>query len=312
VCHHRVWSDAGHDLSYIAHSGLLGALTPDLPWQPALPLALQAGALAAVAGIQATLLQVARSGKGAFIDISLSEAATWLLTCGINPLSDRPFILPATPDRRLYVCADGRFIAVASAEPRTWGALCDGLGVPELKGTLHKPADAKNNLVVAPWLDPHERPKDREGWSAFGRRLSCLSRQLAQESLRFAWHNHEFEFEVLPDGSFGIDHAVGEDVLVELDLGWLFRAGQDPLIWLKRYEGRLPAVHVKDVAAPNSNLEEMNFADVGAGVMDWPRYWRAAVQAGAELMVAEHDAPSDWRRFARVSASAMRRLAGLK
>ncbi len=135
---------AGHDLSYIAHSGLLGALAPDLPWQPALPLALQAGALAAVAGIQAALLQVARSGNGAFIDISLSEAATWLLTCGINSLSDRPFILPTTPDRQLYVCGDGRFVAVASAEPRTWGALCDGLGVPELKGTLHKSADAQN------------------------------------------------------------------------------------------------------------------------------------------------------------------------
>jgi alpha-methylacyl-CoA racemase len=81
---------AGHDLSYLAHSGLLGALTPDLPWQPGLPLALQSGALAAVIGIQSALLQCARSGQGAFVDISLSEAATWMLTCGINPLSDRP------------------------------------------------------------------------------------------------------------------------------------------------------------------------------------------------------------------------------
>jgi hypothetical protein len=38
---------------------------------------------------------------------------------------------------------------------------------------------------------------------------------------------------------------------------------------------------------------------------NWPRYWHAAVQAGAELMVAEHDAPSDWRRFARVNATTM-------
>jgi sugar phosphate isomerase/epimerase len=167
-------------------------------------------------------------------------------------------------------------------------------------------------LVVAPWIDPDDRPKDREGWKAFGRRLSRLSRRLTDAGLRFAWHNHEFEFEALPDGSFGIEHALGEDVLIELDLGWLFRAGQDPMIWLERYEGRLPAVHVKDVAAPNTNPEEMGFADVGAGVMDWPLYWRAAVQAGAELMVAEHDAPADWRRFARVSATAMRRFAGLK
>jgi alpha-methylacyl-CoA racemase len=110
---------AGHDLSYLAHSGLLGALS-------------------AVVAIQAALLRRGQSGEGGFIDLSLSEAAGWFLTCGINPLSDRPYMLSATPDRRLYACADGRFIAVASAEPRTWGALCDTLGVPELKPNLHQ------------------------------------------------------------------------------------------------------------------------------------------------------------------------------
>lgn len=130
---------AGHDLSYAAHSGLLGALAPALPWHPALSLSLQAGAMSAVIGIQAALLQRAQTGSGAFLDISLSEAATWLLTCGINPLSDHPYALQATPDRRLYACADNRFVAVASAEPRSWEALCDGLGVPEFKPHLHQP-----------------------------------------------------------------------------------------------------------------------------------------------------------------------------
>jgi alpha-methylacyl-CoA racemase len=145
---------AGHDLSYLAHSGLLGALSAQQPWHPGLPLALQAGALSAVVGIQAALLQRVRSGEGAFIDLSLSESATWLLTCGIKPLSDRPLSLPATPDRRLYACADGRFVAVACAEPRTWNVLCDHLGVPELKPNLHKvePAEATTAALAAIFL----------------------------------------------------------------------------------------------------------------------------------------------------------------
>lgn len=133
---------AAHDLSFLAHSGLLGALTEDRSWQPALSLALQAGAQAAVIGIQAALFQSVRTGEGAFVDISLSEAATSLLTCGINPLSENPMMLPATPDRRLYACADGRYVAVACAEPRTWAALCDGLGLPELKPNLHQQEEA--------------------------------------------------------------------------------------------------------------------------------------------------------------------------
>jgi alpha-methylacyl-CoA racemase len=155
---------SGHDLSYLAHSGLLGAISDQQPWHPGLPLALQAGALSAVIAIQAALLQRSRSGQGSFVDISLSEAATWFLTCGIRSLSDRPLVLPATPDRRLYACADGRFVAVACAEPRTWGALCDALGVPEFKPNLHKPepAEATTAAMAAIFL-----PRAAREWVEF-------------------------------------------------------------------------------------------------------------------------------------------------
>lgn len=130
---------AGHDLSYLAHSGLLAALSDEPPWHPGQALALPAAALSAAMAIQTALFHRGRSGEGGFLDISLSEAAGWFLTCGINALSESPLVLPTTPDRRLYRCADGRFVAVACAEPRTWGALCDGLGLPDLKSALHRP-----------------------------------------------------------------------------------------------------------------------------------------------------------------------------
>ncbi len=135
---------AGHDLSYLAHSGLLAALSGDLPWQPGQALALPAVALSAAMAIQTALFHRLRSGDGAFLDISLSEAAGWFLTCGINALSTTPLVLPASPDRRLYTCADGRAVAVACAEPRTWGALCDGLDLPDLKDKLHKADSAES------------------------------------------------------------------------------------------------------------------------------------------------------------------------
>jgi crotonobetainyl-CoA:carnitine CoA-transferase CaiB-like acyl-CoA transferase len=57
-------------------------------------------------------------------------------------------MLSAAPDRRLYACSDGRYVAVASAEPRTWGALCEGLGVPELKDSLHKADQAQSTTEI--------------------------------------------------------------------------------------------------------------------------------------------------------------------
>jgi sugar phosphate isomerase/epimerase len=89
------------------------------------------------------------------------------------------------------------------------------------------------------------------------------------------------------------------------------RAGVDPAPWIKRYAGRIPAVHVKDVAPGDDLTVEGGWADVGEGVVNWSLLWELAVQAGSELMVVEHDAPSDYKRFATRSIAAMKRLAGV-
>lgn len=134
----------GHDLSYMAHSGLLAALAGQaLPWHPGATVSVPAGGLMAVVGIQSALLQRARTGLGCQVDISLSESATWLLSGGIGAFTPTPMVVPAGPDRRLYLCQDGKMISLAAAEPRTWGALCEGLGTPDLADTLHKPDAAE-------------------------------------------------------------------------------------------------------------------------------------------------------------------------
>lgn len=133
----------GHDLNYIAHSGLLGALSADRDWHPGISLALQAGALSAVIAIQGALLERHKTGQGAFIDLSFSEAATWFLGCGMNPLAETPFAILVSPDRRTYACADGRYLAIACSEPRNWKVLCDELGLSEYEGELHRWSDAK-------------------------------------------------------------------------------------------------------------------------------------------------------------------------
>ena len=234
---------------------------------------------------------------------SLAEQLEYLAVCGytdVQPYKDLyadPAALRAMLDEHGLTARSGHFkFAMFEAEFDRVVTTARTLGM---------------TLVAADWLDPEEHPVDRAGWEALGGRLSSVSRRLADQGLRFAWHNHEYEFAPLPDGSFGIEHALGKDVLWEMDIGWVFKAEQDPLAWLARYAGRVPAIHVKDVAAPGEKLDEMNFADLGEGVMDWRLYWQAAVDAGAELMIAEHDAPSDWRRFARVSGAAMRRFASL-
>ena len=167
-------------------------------------------------------------------------------------------------------------------------------------------------IVVAPYLTPERRPTAREGWQALGSRLARIRDRLAAEGKRFAWHNHDFEFAALPDGSFPIEHVLGEPLLWEADLAWLVRGKADPRAWIERYRGRIPLVHVKDIAPAGTKTNEEGWADVGSGVLPWRDLWARAVAAGAEIMIAEHDNPSDFQRFARASAAAMRGFAGAK
>jgi sugar phosphate isomerase/epimerase len=165
------------------------------------------------------------------------------------------------------------------------------------------------DILVAPYLAPDARPRDSEGWNALGERLSAIGDRLRRAGHGFAWHNHDFEFEPLPDGSFPIERLLVENVLWEADVAWIVRAGADPKRWIQRYGAIMSLVHVKDIAAQGEKRDEDGWADVGAGIVDWAGLWPLCVEAGAEIMVAEHDNPSDLARFANASAKTMRKLA---
>jgi sugar phosphate isomerase/epimerase len=164
------------------------------------------------------------------------------------------------------------------------------------------------SFVVAPYLPPSERPDDIESWKAFGARLATLAAKFAAEGLGFGWHNHDFEMRALPDGTYPIDWvlAASEKIQWQADVGWIARAGEDPLHWLGRYNGRVGALHVKDLAKAGENADEQGWADPGAGVLDLRAIVAAGVAAGAKILVVEHDAPSDYRRFARAAMATAR------
>jgi sugar phosphate isomerase/epimerase len=164
-------------------------------------------------------------------------------------------------------------------------------------------------IIVAPYLGPEQRPTTAADWQALGTSLARIGERFAAEGFRFAWHNHDFEFQPLPDGSLPIEHVLGDGLLWEADVAWIARSGADPTLWIERYRGRIPLVHVKDIAPAGEHADEDGWADVGAGILPWRDLWRRCVEAGAEIMVAEHDNPSDFKRFARVSFEAMRAMA---
>jgi len=164
--------------------------------------------------------------------------------------------------------------------------------------------------VFVPFVMPDDRPTDADGWRAFGKRIAKAGKPFKDAGIKFGWHNHDFEFVALSTGEMPIDLIADADasLMLELDLGWVARAGLDPVAWIEKYAGRIAAVHVKDIAPAGECAEEDGWADVGQGVLDWAAIHTALQTAGVDHYVIEHDNPSDDARFAQRSLAAVTRF----
>lgn len=165
-----------------------------------------------------------------------------------------------------------------------------------------------SNLLIPPYLPPESRPTDAEGWRTVGRNLAKAAEPVKAAGLRLAWHNHDFEYVPLPDGTRPIDHlldAAGPDVGFEVDFAWVTRGGADPLTELRRYASRMTAIQVKDTH-PLGTTAEGGWAATGDGIVDWESLWPHFDATPADHFVVEHDEPADWRNVAARSLSFVR------
>ena len=164
--------------------------------------------------------------------------------------------------------------------------------------------------VVIPHIAADQRPPDAAGWKGLGKRVSEHAAALAEAGFKLAWHNHDFEYHRLADGSRPIDHLISAPgVLFEPDIGWIVRAGCQPKVEIGKFPGKVAALHIKDVAAEGVTVDD-GWTDVGAGTIDWKALWPAIAGTGATLLVLEHDNPSDWRSYAAHSYEYVAGLAG--
>jgi sugar phosphate isomerase/epimerase len=145
--------------------------------------------------------------------------------------------------------------------------------------------------------------------------LNEKGRALKALGLTLGYHNHNVEFAPLGDTTgFEIMMRDTDPAVVnfEMDAGWLYAAGQDPLTWLAKHPGRFQAMHVKDVGPktkPNFALEQEPM-EVGAGVIDWRKLLPAARKAGVQRFFVEQEAPfaRDPLESIAISAAYLRKL----
>lgn len=133
----------------------------------------------------------------------------------------------------------------------------------------------------------------KEAWLKGAARFDAVGAKLRKEGIRLLYHNHSFEFEKFPgDDRYKLDILMEatrpENLTVELDTAWVFNAGVDPAAYIRKYKGRCPLIHVKDII-PAKNGAKLQFKPLGQGALDWPEIFRAAKEVNVEWYIYEQD-----------------------
>ena len=165
---------AGHDMNYMATSGLLDLLRDQngFPVMPNFQMADLSGSLFSAIGILCALLARQRTGQGQYIDASMTDGLVSLLAV---PLSftfsgatfpgrlsnDSPGWFPCY---RIYETLDNRHITVGPLEPHLWASLVKKLGRADLVDSQYDPESSEKTGME---LKELFRTKTLEEWTAF-------------------------------------------------------------------------------------------------------------------------------------------------
>ena len=133
---------AGHDLNYVAETGLL-SLAAGADGAPVLPPALVAdiggGTYPALVNILLALRERDRTGRGCRLDVAMSENVFafmyWALGNGLAagqwPRPGGELVTGGSPRYQIYRTQDDRFVAAAPLEDPFWKRFCEIVDLPE-------------------------------------------------------------------------------------------------------------------------------------------------------------------------------------
>lgn len=137
---------AGHDLNYLAYSGVL-SLIRDQEGRPVIPgvqvADIASGSYLTMTAVLTALLQRERTGSGAYVDVSMLDGLLPLLTVpatqqwgGFDPYTVN-FLSGALVNYNVYRCAGGKWIALGALEIKFWNNFCELVDRPDWKRQHH-------------------------------------------------------------------------------------------------------------------------------------------------------------------------------
>jgi len=174
----------------------------------------------------------------------------------------------------------------------------------EVKSDIKKCLELEQEYMACywPWIDDGKNKK-LDDWKKVAEYLNKGGEICNKEGVKLIYHNHDIEF-ILTEGKIPFDTLMKELdpklVSIELDLYWITKGGQSAVEFIKKYPGRYPVYHVKDMNPANND-----FACVGSGNINFSEIFKLNEIAGVKHFIVEHDNPEDPKACVESSAKQM-------
>jgi alpha-methylacyl-CoA racemase len=173
--HGPLAQSAGHDLNYIALTGMLHAMgRADAPPAPPLNLVgdFGGGGMMMAFGVVCALLEARTSGKGQVVDAAMTDGAALLgaMMYGLrafgswNDEREANLLDGGAPFYDSYACADGKFITIGSLEPQFYALLLQLTGADD--PVFHARADQRQWPHMKARFTALFKTRSRDEWCA--------------------------------------------------------------------------------------------------------------------------------------------------
>ncbi len=127
---------------------------------------------------------------------------------------------------------------------------------------------------------------DGEDVEIFKTKYSSVAEVFKNNGQYFMYHNHAHEFKKIGDQlmiEWLADAIPADQMGFTLDTYWVQYGGGDPAQWIEKLSGRVPCIHLKDMAYGQK------MAPIGEGNINFDRVFEKAERAGTEYMLVEQD-----------------------
>jgi sugar phosphate isomerase/epimerase len=133
---------------------------------------------------------------------------------------------------------------------------------------------------------------------ATAERANKAAEECLAAGIQLCYHNHSFEFAKLADGGTGFDVLMDrfdKNMKFELDVFWVAIGGWDPIETMKKLDGRISQLHLKDLKANTATNHDEGkvpvdaFQEVGNGTLDFAAIIQLGHKIGVQQCHVEQD-----------------------